>query len=53
MQKPDLFDVVELLIDLPNQDLQAGARGAIVDVYDDDAYEVEFARWGRLLFWCR
>ena len=42
MQKPELFDVVELLIDLPNQDLQAGARGAIVDVYDD-AYEVEFA----------
>lgn len=41
MRKPELFDVVELLIDLPDQDLQAGAQGAIVVVYGD-AYEVEF-----------
>ena len=41
MQKPELLDVIELLIDLPEQDLQVGARGAIVEVYDN-AYEVEF-----------
>lgn len=43
MTQPDLFDVVELLVDLPSYHLQAGTRGAIVEAYGDRAYEVEFA----------
>jgi hypothetical protein len=42
MTKPELFDVVELLADLPEQGLRAGSRGAIVECYPDHAYEVEF-----------
>jgi len=42
MAKPELFDVVELLISLPNQGLQAGAQGAIVEQYADQRYDVEF-----------
>lgn len=42
MNKPGLFDVVELLIDLPEETLRAGARGAIVQCYADATYEVEF-----------
>ena len=41
MQEPEQFDVIELLVDLPEQSLRAGAQGAVVEVYDD-AYEVEF-----------
>jgi hypothetical protein len=40
--KPELFDVVELLADLPEPGLQAGSRGAIVECHSDQAYEVEF-----------
>jgi hypothetical protein len=40
--KPDLFDVVELLVDLPEQHLRMGARGAIVHCHPDNACEVEF-----------
>lgn len=42
MIKPDLFDVVEILVDIPESGLQAGDRGAIVEKYSDRAYEVEF-----------
>jgi hypothetical protein len=42
MTSPVLFDVVELLKDLPEQGLQAGSRGAIVECYSDQSYEVEF-----------
>lgn len=41
MNSPDLFDVVELLVDLPEHGLVMGAQGAIVVVYEN-AYEVEF-----------
>jgi Domain of unknown function (DUF4926) len=41
MTKPALFDVVELLVDLPDKNLQAGARGAIVEEFNNQ-YEVEF-----------
>ncbi|MEU4805060.1 DUF4926 domain-containing protein [Actinosynnema sp. NPDC023587] len=38
-----LHDVVELLVDVPEEGLCAGAIGAIVDEYaDSDACEVEF-----------
>lgn len=40
---PELFDVVELLVTLPDKNLHVGARGAIVDRYDDGTYEVEFS----------
>lgn len=42
MTNPDLFDVVELLINLPEHNLQAGAQGAIVEQHPDQRYEVEF-----------
>jgi Domain of unknown function (DUF4926) len=42
MNNPKLFDVVELLVNLPEEGLQVGAQGAIVEQYGDDAYEVEF-----------
>jgi hypothetical protein len=40
--EPDLFDVVELLVDLPEHNLRMGARGAIVHCHPDNTYEVEF-----------
>lgn len=40
---PELFDVVELLVILPETNLQVGVRGAIVDRYSDGTYEVEFS----------
>lgn len=42
MIKPDLFDVVELLVDIPELGRSAGDRGAIVEQYSDRASEVEF-----------
>jgi hypothetical protein len=42
MQNPQLFDVVELLVNLPEHGLQVGAQGAIVEQYSDQSYEVEF-----------
>lgn len=44
---PDLFDVVEILLDLPDLGLQAGDRGSIIEKYDDQiaapsTYEIEF-----------
>lgn len=44
--QPDLLDVVEILLDLPDLGLQSGDRGAIVEKYDDRttplSYEIEF-----------
>jgi hypothetical protein len=39
-----LYDVVELLIDLPDEDLTAGTVGTIVHVFDgpNRSYELEF-----------
>ena len=42
MTEPELFDVVELLVDLPEDNLRAKVRGAVVECYDDNNYEVEF-----------
>ena len=40
---PDLFDSIELIVDLPEKRLYAGMEGAIVEVLRDGvAYEVEF-----------
>lgn len=40
--KSGLFDVVELRVDIPESELQAGDRGAIIEKYNARAYEVEF-----------
>jgi len=40
---PDLFDVVELIVDIPERELRAGMQGTIVERHSDDAYEVEFS----------
>ena len=39
----ELFDVVTLLVDLPDHELQAGAQGTVVEVFTTPhtAYEVE------------
>ena len=42
MTKPELFDVVELWVNLPEAGLQVGAQGPIVEQYAPDSYEVEF-----------
>jgi hypothetical protein len=42
MIEPELFDVIELLVDLPEENLRAGVRGATVECYEDGKYEVEF-----------
>jgi len=39
---PDLFDVIELAVDLPERGLRAGMQGTIVESHPGDAYEVEF-----------
>ena len=50
---PELFDVVELLVTLPESNLHQGTRGAIVDCYDDGNYEVEFSdRSGETIALC-
>ena len=43
MITPSLYDTIELLIDLPEQNLWAGKQGAIVHQYDEQMFEVEFA----------
>lgn len=40
---PDLFDVVELIVDIPERKLRAGMQGTIVEYHPNDAYEVEFS----------
>ena len=39
---PDLFDVIELTMDIPERKLYAGMQGTIVECYEGNAYEVEF-----------
>ena len=42
MNNPELLDVVELLVNLPDEGLQVGVQGTIVECYGEDASEVEF-----------
>jgi hypothetical protein len=42
MIKPELLDIVEILVNLPDQKQFVGDRGTIVECYDDDNFEVEF-----------
>jgi len=44
MQAVNLFDVVELIVDLPRQRLYAGMQGTVLDVHENGrAFEVEFS----------
>ncbi|MEC4894753.1 MAG: DUF4926 domain-containing protein [Oscillatoria sp. PMC 1051.18] len=43
MNEPELLDVVELLINLPKNQLTSGEQGTIVVCYDDGKYDGEFA----------
>ena len=53
MNQPELFNIVELLVDLPEDELSAGVQGTIVECYGKDAYEVEFSNFdGETLALC-
>ena len=39
---PELGDMVELIVDIPDKNLRAGAQGTVVHCHDDHAYEIEF-----------
>ncbi|PZV24321.1 MAG: DUF4926 domain-containing protein [Snowella sp.] len=43
MIQPELYDVVELLIDLPKVGLKSGQLGTILEKHNEKTYEVEFA----------
>jgi hypothetical protein len=42
MNKPQLFDVIELLTDIPEFSLRKGEQGTIIDDYEDGFFEIEF-----------
>ncbi|MGH8058423.1 MAG: DUF4926 domain-containing protein [Candidatus Entotheonellia bacterium] len=50
---PEVFDVVELVVDLPRQGLYVGMQGTIVEIHQAGAaYEVEFTdEQGQALNW--
>jgi hypothetical protein len=39
---PEIYDVIELLVDLPEHNLRAGTRGTLLHQHTEDVYEVEF-----------
>lgn len=43
MINPEPFDIVELLVNLPEHNLFVGAQGAVVEQYSSDDFEVEFS----------
>ena len=43
MNQPELFDIVELLVTIPEENLEAGVQGTIVECFDEKAFEVEFS----------
>ncbi|MGA7935986.1 MAG: DUF4926 domain-containing protein [Kovacikia sp.] len=42
MTNPELFDIVELQVNLPEANRVIGDRGTIVECYTDEDFEVEF-----------
>ncbi len=40
---PELLDVVELIVDVPDRRLHAGMQGTIMHCHTGDSYEVEFS----------
>lgn len=43
MIEPHLFDIVELLIDIPAKNLFVGMQGTIVEQYEPEIFEIEFS----------
>lgn len=41
--KPELLDIVELLVNLPEHQQFVGAQGTIVECYNNDHFEIEFS----------
>ena len=41
--KPELLDVIELLVNLPEHQQSIGAQGTIVECHDLNHFEVEFS----------
>lgn len=39
---PDIGDIVEIVMDIPEKNLRAGMRGAVVHYHGNDVYEIEF-----------
>lgn len=53
MKNPELFDVIELLADIPERNLKKGEQGAIIEDYQDGVYEVEFCNnYGETIALC-
>lgn len=49
----ELFDVIELLVNLPKQNQSIGAQGTVVECYEDSTFEMEFANeTSKILAWC-
>ncbi len=42
MIKPELFDIIELIVNLPTVNQFIGSQGTIVECFDDSKYEIEF-----------
>jgi len=42
MITPELFDIVELIVNLPTLNQFIGNQGTIVECFDDGKYEIEF-----------
>lgn len=40
---PELFDIVEVILDVPNENIRAGMQGTIIEDFSDGAYLIEFA----------
>ena len=43
MIKPEVFDIVELIVNLPEHNQFIGSQVAIVECYDDHHFEIEFS----------
>ncbi|WP_052812952.1 DUF4926 domain-containing protein [Desulfonatronum thioautotrophicum] len=39
---PDIGDIIEVVTDIPEKNLRAGVRGAVVHGHGNDVYEIEF-----------
>ncbi|OQY56930.1 MAG: DUF4926 domain-containing protein [Candidatus Parabeggiatoa sp. nov. 2] len=39
---PEIGDIVEMTVDMPERNLRVGAKGTIVHCHSNNAYEVEF-----------